>query len=110
MSITIKQLEMLSREYHFDLGEARRFLANDPKKPGRPSNKDSDTETPSKSLVKNYPKSLILDKKSDTKRSPSGYNLFVKNQGLAITEASKQWKALTDSAREKWNKKAKVIN
>ena len=113
MSITIKQLEELAREYHFDVDEARRFLGNEPKKRGRPAKKDadSDDETPQKaksSVVKKAPKAKD-EKPADGKRSPSGYNLFVKNQGVSITEAAKQWKNLSDSAREKWNKKAKAM-
>ena len=41
------------------------------------------------------------------KRGPSGYNLFVKDQGMSIVEAAKKWKGLSDSAREKWNAKAR---
>ena len=114
MSITIKQLEELAREYHFDVDEARRFLGKEPKKRGRPSKKDatdSDEETPRKassSAAKKSPKAKE-EKPAPAKRGPSGYNLFVKNQGVAITEAAKQWKTLSESAREKWNTKAKAI-
>lgn len=114
MSITMKQLEELAREYHFDLDEARRFLGKEPKKRGRPAKKDaadSDDETPQKassSAAKKSPKAKD-EKPVAGKRGPSGYNLFVKNQGMAITEAAKQWKSLSDSARDKWNTKAKAM-
>ena len=49
------------------------------------------------------------EKPSTGKRGPTGYNLFVKNQGVAITEAAKQWKNLSNSTREKWNVKAKAV-
>lgn len=119
MSITIKQLGELAREYHFDLEEARRFLGTEPKKRGRPAKKDSDSEDdePKKAADKKSPKAKASPKASPrakeekpvAKRGPSGYNLFVKNQGVAIGEAAKQWKALSDTAREKWNKKAKAM-
>jgi hypothetical protein len=113
MSITIKQLEELAREYRFDVDEARRFLGKEPKKRGRPAKKDadSDEETPRKassSAAKKSPKAKE-EKPAAAKRGPSGYNLFVKNQGVAITEAAKQWKNLSDSARDKWNTKAKAM-
>ena len=118
MSITIKQLEELANEYHFDVDEARRFLGKEPKKRGRPSKADSETsDGSSKKCVgsectkspkaKASPKAKEA-KSTSAKRGPSGYNLFVKNQGIAITEAAKQWKGLSDSAREKWNAKAKA--
>ena len=75
---------------------------------------DSDDETPKKSSSggKKSPKAKesprAKEEKPASKRGPSGYNLFVKNQGVAITEAAKQWKGLSDSAREKWNAKAKA--
>lgn len=129
MSITIKQLEELAREYHFDVDEARRFIGKEPKKRGRPANKnaDSDDETPRKAIssaankssnAKDDKSSSSAAKKSPkakeekpvaAKRGPSGYNLFVKNQGVTITEAAKQWKSLSDSTRDKWNKKAKTM-
>ena len=116
MSITIKQLGELAREYHFDVDEARQFLGMEAKKRGRPAKKDvdSDDDAPKKSSsganktssTKNSPRDKA--EKSASKRGPSGYNLFVKNQGIGITEAAKQWKGLSDSAREKWNAKAKA--
>jgi hypothetical protein len=130
MSITIKQLGELAREYHFDLDEARRFLGTEPKKRGRPAKKESESlfdatmsflgaETKAspkalpkaspKASSKASPKAKANEEKPVAKRSPSGYNLFVKNQGVAISEAAKQWKGLSDSAREKWNKKAKAM-
>jgi hypothetical protein len=111
MSITMKQLEELAREYRFDLDEARRFLGKEPKKRGRPSKNESDDDEPKKSADKKSPKAKASPKAKEekpvTKRAPSGYNLFVKNQGIPIVEAAKQWKGLSDSARDKWNKKAK---
>ena len=129
MSITIKQLEELAREYHFDVDEARRFIGKEPKKRGRPAKKDadSDDETPRKasssaskksSKAKEDKSSSSAAKKSPkakeetpvaAKRGPSGYNLFVKNQGVTFAEAGKLWTSLSDSSRDKWNKKAKAM-
>ena len=114
MSITIKQLEQLANEYHFDINEARRFLGKEPKKRGRPSKTDSDSEDdkprkPSSSASKKSSKEKEEKPSSGGKRGPSGYNLFVKNQGVGISEGAKQWKALSDSARGKWNAKAKAM-
>ena len=112
MSITMKQLEELAREYHFDVDEARQFLGKEPKKRGRPSKSGSDDDEPKKAADKKSPKAKASPKAKEekpvAKRGPSGYNLFVKNQGTSITEAAKQWKGLSDSAREKWNQKAKA--
>ena len=111
MSITLKQLEELANEYHFDVNEARRFLGNEPKKRGRPAKKDTDSDNGSAKCTgancKKSPKAN--DEKPAGKRGPSGYNLFVKGQGVSIAEAAKQWKGLSDSARGKWNAKAKAM-
>ena len=114
MSITLKQLEQLGREYHFDVDEARQFLGIEPKKRGRPTKKDSDSEddTPrpktNNSAGKKSPKSKE-EKVSGNKRGPSGYNLFVKNQRVSVTVAGPLWKGLTDSKRETWNSKARAM-
>ena len=102
MSITIKQLEELARHFHFDVDEARRFLGKEPKKRGRPSKTDSDSDSES---PKKCSGAECL--KSPVKRGPSGYNLFVKGSGVPFADAGPQWKALSDSARERWNAKAK---
>ena len=111
MSITLKELEMLAREYCFDVDEARAFLGKDIKKRGRPSKNDSDDETPKKTPATKGKSTSPRTKDDGTKpkRSPSGYNLFVKKKGVSITEAAKQWKALTDSRRQLWNNKAKAM-
>jgi hypothetical protein len=108
MSITLKQLDELAREYHFDSTEARTFLGIEAKKRGRPAKKatDSDDDEPKKCTGSACKKPDKTEKPTKEKRAPSGYNLFVKNQGVAITEAAKQWKALSDSGRTKWNTKA----
>jgi len=125
MSITIRQLEELAREYRFDVGEARQFLGIEAKKRGRPTkiSTDSDDDTPKKPVVKTSPRAKenkpaaakpvaakpVAAKSAAAKRGPSGYNLFVKNQGIQFCEAGKQWKGLSDSAREKWNTKARAM-
>jgi hypothetical protein len=110
MSITIKQLEALAEEFNFDIYEARSFLGKE-KKRGRPPKRDTEWEyeTPKKSPVKKTSpkKSPRETEKSSGKRAPSGYNLFVKNQGVSIVEAAKQWRGLSDSSRDKWNSKAR---
>lgn len=108
MSITLKQLDELAREYKFDVDEARRFLGIEVKKRGRPAKPtvDSDDDTPKKSVGKSAPKAKETVTGSP-KRSPSGYNLFVKTKGLPFSEAAKQWKQLSDSTREKWNTRAR---
>tara|TARA_A100001388_G_scaffold16426_1_gene10904 strand:+ start:3452 stop:3871 length:420 start_codon:yes stop_codon:yes gene_type:complete len=127
MSITLKQLQALSEEFEFDYNEARKFLGHsDPKKRGRPSKKvdtdsDDDVCTGSKcgKDVKKprAPRNDNKTKKQETPKSeakkskgggraPSGYNLFVKDQGKPITECAKEWKKLTDAKRASWNSKA----
>jgi len=98
----MKQLDELAREYMFDPAEARRFLGIEAKKRGRPAKKptDSDDDEPKKCVGGSCKKS------PKEKRAPSGYNLFIKNKGLPITEAAKQWKSLSESTRTKWNNKA----
>lgn len=93
----------------------------DDKKPRSPrnDNKTKKQETPrSEAKKQETPKSEA--KKQDTPRSetkktgasksggrpPSGYNLFVKDQGKSITESAKEWKALSDAKRASWNSKA----
>lgn len=113
MSITLKELEILANEYCFDVNEARAFLGKDIKKRGRPSKKDSDSdgETPKKTPVtKGKPISpKPKDESTKPKRGPSGYNLFVKNQGVSVTEAAKRWNELADYRRQLWNTKAKAM-
>ena len=41
-------------------------------------------------------------------RGPSGYNIFVREQGISFKNAGASWKALSDGERENWNAKAKV--
>ena len=132
MSITVKQLNALSREFDFNASEARRFLGKEePKKRGRPAKKVVDDtgggflaedglmtflaktcsggackNTPAKPKAKK-PETKKPEKKTSTGRRPSGYNLFVKSQGVGIVVAAKQWKALSESKREAWNTKAK---
>jgi hypothetical protein len=134
MSITIKQLEELSNKYNFDVAEARAFLGHKkPEKRGRPAKKMDDpgkkrdditleglTAFLSKSLGSSCNTSPVTTKKMNTQktetkksetkstsgRRPSGYNLFVKQSGLPIAEAAKQWKDLSDNKRKAWNTKA----
>ena len=115
MSITIKQLEALAEEFSFDIGDARSFLGIELKKRGRPAKSDDDSFKKSSPKAKTSPKASPNAKaspratpKETGKRAPSGYNLFVKNQGISIVEAAKQWRALSDSGRQKWNAKAKA--
>jgi len=50
----------------------------------------------------------IAEKK--TKKPPTGFNLFVQNkvkiEKVPLSEASKIWKDLSDSAKAEWNQKA----
>ena len=39
-------------------------------------------------------------------RGPSGYNLFVREQGISFKNAGASWKALSDVDRDRWNAKA----
>jgi hypothetical protein len=103
MSFSVADLKLLAREYHFDIEEARAFLGKETKKRGRPTKKDKDSD-----IAPKKPTKATASKPTSGKRGPSGYNLFVKNQGVSITEAAKQWKSLSDSGRAKWNAKAKV--
>jgi len=110
MSITIKQLEALAEEFSFDIGDARSFLGIEAKKRGRPAKSvdDSPKASPRASTKASTKASPRESQKETGKRAPSGYNLFVKNQGVSVTEAAKQWKALSDSGRKRWNSKAKA--
>ena len=101
----MKELEVLAREYRFDINEARCFLGKEPKKRGASSKSqvESDRDKPRKSS------SSAKTKTSGTKRGPSGYNLFVREQGTGIVQAAKDWKSLSDSSREKWNTKARSM-
>ena len=136
MSITLKQLQALSEEFEFDYNEARKFLGHsDPKKRGRPSKKaplgvaeaciDSDSDddvctgskcgkdvkkpraprNDNKTKKQETPKSEAKKSKGGG-RAPSGYNLFVKDQGKPITVCAKEWKKLSDAKRASWNSKA----
>ena len=70
---------------------------------------DHDTHQKSSSFVSKKESKVKEDKSSSgSKRKPSGYNLFVKDQRVSIPEAAKKWKSLTDSERGKWNATANV--
>jgi hypothetical protein len=111
MSITVKQLEALAEEFSFDIGDARSFLGIEAKKRGRPAKSVDDSPRASpRASTKTSPKASPKKVPTESvKRPPSGYNLFVKNQGVSVTEAAKQWKALSDSGRKRWNNKAKAV-
>ena len=48
------------------------------------------------------------EEKEKKSRGPSGYNLFVREQGIPFKSAGTAWKALSDLERDRWNAKAKA--
>ena len=107
MSITFRELELLAREYRFDVNEARTFLGKEPKKRSSPSTSDSSRMSSCQSDKSNSKKKAEKPS-SGVKRGPSGYNLYVSSTGLSVTEASKKWKQLSESERDNWKSKAKT--
>lgn len=135
MSITIKQLETLAAHFHFDMNEARQVIGIELKKRGRPKSPSSDSgsekghykpKAKGDDMVKgNYkPKCKgddvvkghykpkqdkpVKEEREKKARGPSGYNLFVREQGISFKNAGGAWKALSDSERDHWNAKAKA--
>ena len=122
MTISIKQLEVLATHFHFDMDEARQVLGIEIKKRGRPKSPSSDSgsekghykpkaEKPAKEEKGHYkPKAEKPTKEEREKkpRGPSGYNLFVREQGISFKNAGSAWKALNDSERGHWIAKAKA--
>ena len=127
MSITVKQLETLSQYFHFDLDEAREVIGLKPKVKTKSAcisnnttirghyNSNSKEERgfykpkakPSASATaKDRDKANAQDKEKKT-RSPSGYNIFVREEGVSFKNAGAQWKSLTQNERDKWNARAK---
>jgi len=128
MSITSAQFAKLADYYGFDISEARQFLGQSvpikrvtekkttvkPKPPAKPSEKTKKTEKTEKVIKQ--------------KRGPTGYNLFLKDYhplakaklqaklssgeklaaGNVIKAVAAEWKALSDSKRASWNKKASM--
>jgi hypothetical protein len=134
MSITIKQLETLAAHFRFDMDEARQVIGIELKKRGRPKSPSSDSgsekghykpkaekeekghykpkaDKPVKEEKGHYkPKAdkPVKEEKEKKARGPSGYNIFVREQGVSFRNAGGAWKALSDSERERWNAKAKA--
>ena len=133
MSITIKQLETLASHFHFDINEARQVIGIELKKRGRPKSPSSDSGSEKghykpkgkdQDVIKGHykPKGEKVEKghykpkadkpvKEDREkkpRGPSGYNLFVREQGVSFRNAGASWKALSDGERDRWNAKAKA--
>lgn len=130
MSITIKQLEKLSSYFHFDMNEARQVLGIELKKRGRPKSPASDSgsekghyKPKGGEVVKGHYKPKgdkeekghykpkvdkpMKEEREKKPRGPSGYNLFVREQGVSFKNAGTSWKALSDAERDGWNAKAK---
>jgi hypothetical protein len=94
MSISTTQLAKLAKEYHFNVTEALEFLNQNTKK----------SATPIRCVGGECkPKKLKTVSQSGDKKARSGYQYFMKSKALSFTEASKQWKALSDGQRKKWN-------
>ena len=116
MSITIKQLEILASHFHFDMNEARQVIGIELKKRGRPKSPADDSgiekghyKPKASDVVKgNYkPKDekevkghykpklekQVNQEKEKKSRGPSGYNLFVREQGVSFRNAGGAWKA-----------------
>lgn len=135
MSITIKQLETLAAHFHFDMDEARQVIGIELKKRGRPKSPSSDSgsekghykpkgkgddvvkgsykpKTKGDDVVKGSYKPKqekpVKEEREKKSRGPSGYNLFVREQGISFRNAGGAWKALSDGERDHWNAKAKA--
>lgn len=105
MSITIKQLEMLASHFHFNMDEARQVIGIEHKKRGKQTLTSNDTL-----IEKGHfkPKCVKQEKEKLKKsRGASGYNLFIREQGISFKNAGSAWKSLSDSERDNWNIKAK---
>lgn len=126
MSITIKQLQTLASHFHFDMDEAREVIGIEVKKRGRPKSPASDSgiekgnykpKGKSDIITGNYkpPKAEKPHKaekppkaeKATKARGPSGYNLFVREQGISFKNAGSAWKSLSESERDRWNAMAR---
>lgn len=118
MSITIKQLETLASHFHFDMNEARQVIGIELKKRGKPISHASDSgsekghykpKSKGEDVVKgHYKPKQVKEEREKKQRGPSGYNLFVREQGVSFRNAGGAWKALSDSERQHWNAKAKA--
>ena len=126
MSITIKQLETLASYFHFDMNEARQVLGIELKKRGRPKSPATEKghyKPKGGEVVKGHYKPKgdkeekghykpkvdkpMKEEREKKPRGPSGYNLFVREQGVSFKNAGASWKALSDAERDGWNAKAK---
>lgn len=116
----------LAEKYEFDADDASRFLNIDDLKIVKSSNKVTDKPNASKKTKKDATSSD--EDKPKTKRGPTGYLLFTKDQRPAvtaelkanlgegeklqskdtITELATRWKSLSDDAKSVWNAKAKA--
>lgn len=121
MSITIKQLETLAAHFHFDMDEARQVIGIELKKRGRPKSPSSDSGSEKghykpkgkgddlvKGSYKPKQEKPVKEEREKKSRGPSGYNLFVREQGISFRNAGGAWKALSDGERDHWNAKAKA--
>ena len=121
MSITIKQLEILASHFHFDMNEAREVIGIELKKRGLPTSPSSYSgsvkghyKPKGEKEVKGHYKPKgekevkpVKEGKEKKSRGPSGYNVFVREQGVSFSNAGAAWKALSDEERDRWNAKAK---
>lgn len=118
MSISVAKLAILADYYGFDLNEARIKIGLPPTKNYR------NTLQSNKSSSSTAKKTITTSEKS--KRGPNGYHLFLKDNHPLIkakmlsnlksgeklspssvrNAVSTEWKALSDTKREYWNKKA----
>ena len=114
MSITIRQLETLARHFHFDMDEARAVIGIElkTKRTTTPktkmTKKDSDYISGHVTIKEKRTPAKPKKTASTSPRGPSGYNLFVREQGISFKNAGQAWKALTDTERQRWNQKAKA--
>ena len=107
MTISIKQLEVLATHFHFDMDEARQVLGIEIKKRGSPKSPSSDSGS-EKGHYKPKAEKPTKEEREKKPRGPSGYNLFVREQGISFKNAGSAWKALNDSERGHWIAKAKA--
>lgn len=124
MSISIKQLETLAKHFHFDMNEARDVIGIQLKKSTTAKSDKNESKLEKVNKTKNtsnqfngFYQSDAEKKKPDREkkkpdgekkqRGPSGYNLFVREQGISFKNAGASWKALSDVDRDRWNAKAK---
>lgn len=124
MSISIKQLETLAKHFHFDMNEAREVIGIQLKKSTTAKSDKNESKLEKVNKTKNtsnqfngFYQSDGEKKKPDREkkkpdgekkqRGPSGYNLFVREQGISFKNAGASWKALSDVDRDRWNAKAK---